>query len=92
MRQTLFRGARLDEADLSGADLSGSDFSDSSLVNVDLRNADLSGIGWKEIRNIRGANIFGVKNAPAGFVQWAKQKGAVEIESDAQWMEWQMAH
>jgi len=92
MRQTLFRGARLDEADLSGADLSGSDFSDSSLVNVDLRNADLSGIGWKEIRNIRGANIFGVKNAPAGFVQWARQKGAVEIESDAQWMEWQMAH
>jgi len=92
MRQILFRGVRLDEADLSGADLSGSDFSESSLVNVDLRNADLSGIGWKQIRNIRGANIFGVRNAPAGFVEWAKQKGAVQIESDAQWAEWQMAH
>jgi len=79
------QGAHLDEADLWGADLSAADLSDTSLVDVDLRNADLNGIRWQRISNVRGANIYGVRNAPAGFVAWASQHGAVQIESDAKW-------
>jgi hypothetical protein len=36
------------------------------------------------IANLKLANIYGVKNAPADFSRWARQKGAVSIESDAE--------
>lgn len=80
-----FQGARLDEADLWGTDLSGADLSSASLVDVDLRHADMSGIRWQQIGNLRGANIFAVRNAPEGFVAWAVKQGAVQIESDEKW-------
>jgi len=79
------QGARLDDADLWGADLRGADFADASLADADLRNTDLSGIRWQQIRNLNGANIYGVRNAPEGFVAWALRQGAVQIESDAKW-------
>jgi hypothetical protein len=84
-RKALFRSSHLDDADLWGANLSGSDFSDATLVNTDLRNADLSDVRWQGIKSLRMANLYGVKNAPPGFVSWAIQRGAVQIESDAQW-------
>ena len=31
-------------------------------------------------------NTFGVRNAPPGFLEWAKQHGAVSVESDADWL------
>jgi uncharacterized protein YjbI with pentapeptide repeats len=92
MREANLQGARLDDADLSGADLSGADLSDASMADADLRNTDLHGIQWQQIRNVRGANFFGTKNAPPGFLKWATQNGAVEIESDAQWAAWQNSH
>ena len=92
LRDTSFQGARMDDADLWGTDLADADFSDSSLADVDLRNADLSRIGWQHIRNIAGANLYGVKNAPQGFVQWALANGAVQIESDEKWAAWQRVH
>jgi Pentapeptide repeats (8 copies) len=71
------RGADLGSGDLSGADLSGVNFTGTNLSDADLRNADLSGIHWREIRNLAKANIYGVKNAPEGFLAWAIQHGAI---------------
>lgn len=85
LRGASLQGAHLDEADLWGADLTGANFADASLVNVDLRNTDLSGIHWQHIESLSGANIYGVRNAPDGFVAWALRNGAVQIESDDRW-------
>lgn len=92
MRQVNLQGARLDDADFWGADLSGADLSDASMADADLRNANLHGIQWQQIRNIHGANLFGARNAPSGFLKWAMQNGAVTIESDSQWAAWQDSH
>ena len=48
------------------------------LDGADLRGADLKGLSWQNIHSISGANIAGVRNAPAGFSQWAMQHGAIE--------------
>ena len=58
--------------DLSGADLSGA-----SLTDADLRNADLKGVIWQKIQSIAKANVYGVRNAPEGFVAWALEHKAV---------------
>jgi hypothetical protein len=84
-REALLRRANLDNADLWGADLSGADLSDATLANADLRFADLHDVRWQSIKNIRGANLYEVRNAPEGFLRWATQRGAVEIESDSRW-------
>jgi len=83
-----FRGARLDgckltgaelrQADLNGASLVGVDLSGASLDDADLRHADLAGIVWGHLKSVKGANIAGVRNAPAGFVDWAMKNGAVQ--------------
>jgi hypothetical protein len=31
------------------------------------------------------ANVFGVKNAPADFLNWAMQNGAVSKKADTEW-------
>jgi uncharacterized protein YjbI with pentapeptide repeats len=67
-----------------GADLSSADLADASLDRADLRNTDLTSIHWQQIRSIRGANLFGIKNAPPGFLKWALQQGAVQTDSDSQ--------
>jgi Pentapeptide repeats (8 copies) len=75
---------KLIEADLFGADLSGADLSGATLNHADLRNTNLADFKWREIVNLKDANIFGVKNAPEGFVAYALSHGAVQIESDSQ--------
>lgn len=84
LRNASFDGAQMDDADFSDADLSGADLSDASLAQVDLRRADLSGIRWQKIENLAGANIFGVRNPPQGFVAWALRRGAIQVDTDAQ--------
>jgi hypothetical protein len=87
-------GCDLGEADFTDANLAGADLADTvmtnvsfvganlanaSLTNADLRGADLENIShWESIRSIARANIFDVHHAPAGFVVWARQKGAIE--------------
>jgi Pentapeptide repeats (8 copies) len=80
LRNAHFRRADLAGSDLVGADLSGADLSDADLSDVDLRNTNLQGIRWQKIRNITKANVFGVRNAPEGFVSWAMQHGAINQE------------
>jgi hypothetical protein len=75
----------LDDADLWGSNLTGADLTGASLERADLRNANLRDIHWQDIQSLKSANIYGVANAPAGFVAWAVKQGAVEIESDAEW-------
>jgi len=74
--------AVLSKANLYRADLSGADLSRAYLSCVDFRQAKLDGIrNWKAIECLRQANIFGVRDAPDGFVEWAREKkGAVAIE------------
>jgi len=53
---------------------------------VILNGADLTNIkNWRQIESIEKANIYGVKNPPDGFVEWAMENGAVSIENLAEW-------
>jgi hypothetical protein len=82
------RGAVLDHAKCDQTDLRNTDLNGSSLVGVDLagasldasdlRSANLQNIAWQSIKSIAAANIAGVRNAPAGFVEWALKNGAVD--------------
>ena len=87
LRSANFRGADLHDADLKnaelagadfmGADLSNADFAGADLTDSDLRNANLKSVRWTGIRAAAKANVFGVRDAPAGFVAWAMAHGAV---------------
>lgn len=76
-----FRFADLHDADLWESNLAGANFSGADLTNVDLRYADLSKANWREIKSVRMANLAAVKNAPAGFVDWAMKNGAIQALS-----------
>lgn len=73
------------DSDLNGCDLSEADCDDADFSRTDMRNSELKDLKWKGIREVKLANLFGAKNAPEGFIQWALQNGAVAIESDAEW-------
>ena len=74
------QGAQVNDADLFGADLTEANLAGANLANADLRDANLSNIRWREIANLKMANINGVKNEPDGFVSWAVKNGAVTTE------------
>ena len=86
LRKADLHNANLEDADLFGADLGQADLTGVHLSKADLRNTDLHGIKWQEIAEIKLANVFGVKNPPTGFLEWAARTGAVSIESDAGWL------
>jgi hypothetical protein len=77
-----FQRADLQEADLNGADLNGADLSGATLTDADLTDANLANLHWRDLASVKNANLYGVKNAPEGFVPWAKQHGAVQTQSD----------
>ena len=79
------RNATLQDADLFGANLSEADLEGADLSKADLRNADLRKAKWQKITDVKLANVFGIKNAPPDFLNWAKQNGAVSKEADAAW-------
>jgi uncharacterized protein YjbI with pentapeptide repeats len=98
LRSANFQRAELNDADFSEADLSGADLSGAKLEGADLTNANVSGsnldsadlsgadlanIRWHEIRSLKGANLFAVKNAPQDFVAWATQHGALSTKPSA---------
>ena len=79
-------GANLDGASLFGANLVGADLKDANLAGVQLWGADLTLIkSWKEVKSMKDANIFGVISPPAGFREWAKERGVVSIEDEEGW-------
>jgi len=74
-------GAMFNQSDLSGASLSGADVSGTLFYKANLSGADLQGIeNWKAIAGIEETNIFGIQNAPEGFVEWALSNGAISEE------------
>jgi Pentapeptide repeats (8 copies) len=89
LRSANFRGANLtnanleradlEDSDLVGATLTGANLRNANLKNSDLRNADLRGIHWEDITAIDAANVYGVRNAPHGFIDWALRCGAVAV-------------
>lgn len=70
-----FENANLEGAHLNGAQLDNADFSKAQLANADLEAIR----GWKNIRRIKDANIFQIRNPPDGFIDWALSAGAVEM-------------
>ena len=73
-----FEGANLNRANLRQANLNKAKLQQAYLRGAYLWQANLENIqNWKEITSIKGANITGVKNAPAGFIEWALEEGAV---------------
>lgn len=73
-----FLEADLSNADLTASSLAGADLSGATLDDTDLTEADLSGFVWQHIKSMKGANLHQVRNAPGGFVAWAKSQGAVD--------------
>jgi uncharacterized protein YjbI with pentapeptide repeats len=74
--------SNLASADLFAADLTGADLSRTNLKDVDMRYADLKGFVWAGLRSVEAANVYGVKNPPSGFVEWALKHGAVSNKDD----------
>jgi uncharacterized protein YjbI with pentapeptide repeats len=79
------RNANLEDADLTGANLSEAELEGTDLSKADLRNADFRNAKWQKIIDVKRANVFGVKNAPPDFLNWAMQNGAVSEEADTEW-------
>jgi Pentapeptide repeats (8 copies) len=82
LRATNLQDADMEGADLVSATLDRADLTRANLKNADLRNADLQGLRWQKIRAIDSANVYGVRNAPEGFVAWALQHGAISVRND----------
>src|SRR4029077_20584674 len=82
LRSANMEHADLTDADLFSADLTGADLSRATLVNVDLRNSNLANLKWSDTLDLKNANVFGVKNAPEGFLAYASKRGAIQKESD----------
>ncbi len=82
LENTSFEDADMKDIDLTGANLSGADLGNADLSDADLSNADLRSVQWKQLKNVKGTNIAGVKNAPEGFVEWALKNGAVQTPED----------
>jgi hypothetical protein len=78
LKRAVLSNANMSDADLVGTDLDGAILDGVDLSATDLRNADLQSIAWQQIAAIQSANIAGVKNAPAGFGEWALKNGAIE--------------
>jgi hypothetical protein len=78
LERAVLSHANMSDADLVGTDLDGAILDGVDLSATDLRNADLQSIAWQQIAAIQSANIAGVKNAPAGFREWALKNGAIE--------------
>ncbi len=95
LRGARLRNARLEECDFLQADFTGCDLSEAVLLRANMKGAvmnevileraDLSELqNWEEIASFRNAKIGGIRNAPAGFREWAVTQGALEAMADAQ--------
>jgi Pentapeptide repeats (8 copies) len=76
LQRAHLKDADLEDADLVGANLAGADLGGANLNNADLRNTDWDGVIWRAIKSVEGANVYGIRNPPAGFLPWALAHGA----------------
>jgi len=80
-----FRSAEMQDVDLNGANLAQANLAYADLSRVDLRFADGNELAWKDIQAMKLANVYGMKNASAEFLDFAKKNGAVSLASDDDW-------
>jgi hypothetical protein len=90
LREADLTGADLDSADIEDADLNQAVLVKANLVRADLdrddlRYADLQGAAWQQIRSLKLANIYGIRNAPPEFLVFAQKQGAVSLSDDNAW-------
>ena len=85
LQKANLRSANLQDADLTGANLSEANFEGADLSKADLRNVEFRNVNWQKIADLKLANVYGMKNAPADFLGWAMQNGAVSKEGDTEW-------
>jgi len=87
LRDAHLTGAEFEDCDLRECDLTGADLrsavlrkatvTGAVLDRADLERADLIGLrGWENITSMRETQIAGVRNAPAGFEEFAVGLGA----------------
>ncbi len=80
------KGTNLSGAILWGANFSGANLSSVNLRGVYLRDTNLKDVkNWQNIQSIELANIYNVDNPPEGFIDWAKEHGAVSIRNYGEW-------
>ncbi|MBV8780804.1 MAG: pentapeptide repeat-containing protein [Phycisphaerae bacterium] len=78
------RSAKLHYTNLNDAVLVGADVDDADLSDTDLTGADLRGLThWQSILSLTDASVVNVRNAPDGFLAWAKQHGAIDNDATA---------
>lgn len=84
LRRCELAWAEMNDANLAGANIAGA-----NMYCVDLRGANLEGLlGWRDVEVWRVANLYGVKNAPPGFLEWAlTEAGGVSLEDGERWRE-----
>jgi hypothetical protein len=83
LRDCDLAGSRLDDVDFVGADLTGADLAKVTLSGADLGAANLDHVRhWQTIKSMDKVNIFGVRNAPPGFMEWARLNGAIELKKE----------
>jgi hypothetical protein len=89
LKQANFAGANLEGADFTDADLVAADLTGAYLKGANLTRARLSAarldhvdltdvIGWREIKSISYASIARVRHTPTGFLEFAKEQGALD--------------
>jgi len=85
LREANLRHSSLFEASFRDADLNGADLSEADVANTDFRGADLRNVNLAAIQNwegltkeLQGANVRDVRNAPSAFREHALANGAVE--------------
>ena len=86
----MFENADCTEAVLYNANLQNTrichaNFNKVELSAADLRYADLQDLKYQNILSLQLANIYGIRNAPPGFIEFAEKMGAVSIVSTEQW-------
>jgi uncharacterized protein YjbI with pentapeptide repeats len=82
LSRTDLQHADLEDAYLVGATRAGANLAGANLKNSDLRECDLRGIAWRGIQVVNSANVYDVRNPPAGFVAWAREHGAIAVPGD----------
>ena len=84
LRNAILRSVDMSDTDLTEANLAGADLAGANLANADLSSAELKKVRWQGIRSIEQANIYGVRNAPVGFIDWALAHHAVSKAEGSQ--------
>lgn len=81
LSKCLFRGGTFGSCGLSFSDFTEADLEGVEFLNCELCDANLQDVkNWQKIKSIKGTNIFGARNMPQGFKEWALSNGAVENE------------